>query len=275
MNHARCGLAVLSLTMMGVAPLLAQDQSSRYDCVIEPSAVVKVGSRSSGLLADLHVDRGDSVVAGAVIAELESGIQQAEYALAKIRAKSQVEVDSAKARLAYQDARLERQLELLARTVVASVVVDEVKTERELAQQGLNEAALNHELRKVELKRAQEALDMRQVLSPVKGIVTEREMSAGEYVYEQSTILTIATVDPLYVEVFIPTRDYTKVKALTTGRVYPAAPIGGELQARIAVIDNVFDAASESFGVRLELPNPKNEVPAGLRCEVQFDFPAG
>jgi multidrug efflux pump subunit AcrA (membrane-fusion protein) len=44
----------------------------------------------------------------------------------------------------------------------------------------------------------------------------------------------------------------------------------GTYSARITVIDRVIDAASGTFRIRLELPNPKNEIPAGLRCKVKF-----
>jgi hypothetical protein len=32
----------------------------------------------------------------------------------------------------------------------------------------------------------------------------------------------------------------------------------------------VFDAASGTFGVRLELPNKRGTVPGGIRCQVEF-----
>jgi hypothetical protein len=30
------------------------------------------------------------------------------------------------------------------------------------------------------------------------------------------------------------------------------------------------DAASGTFGVRLELPNPGNQIPAGAKCKARF-----
>jgi hypothetical protein len=36
------------------------------------------------------------------------------------------------------------------------------------------------------------------------------------------------------------------------------------------VVDPVIDAASGTFGVRLELPNSDYRLPAGLRCKVRF-----
>ena len=38
----------------------------------------------------------------------------------------------------------------------------------------------------------------------------------------------------------------------------------------VTVVDQVFDAASGTIGVRLELPNPGYAIPAGLKCQVRF-----
>jgi multidrug efflux pump subunit AcrA (membrane-fusion protein) len=38
----------------------------------------------------------------------------------------------------------------------------------------------------------------------------------------------------------------------------------------VIVVDPVVDAASGTFGVRLELPNPEHAIPAGLKCRVRF-----
>jgi hypothetical protein len=35
-------------------------------------------------------------------------------------------------------------------------------------------------------------------------------------------------------------------------------------------VDRVIDAASGTFGVRLELPNRERKIPAGVRCRVRF-----
>jgi hypothetical protein len=36
------------------------------------------------------------------------------------------------------------------------------------------------------------------------------------------------------------------------------------------VVDKVIDAASGTLGVRLQMPNPDNKIPAGLKCSVSF-----
>ena len=50
----------------------------------------------------------------------------------------------------------------------------------------------------------------------------------------------------------------------------PEAPIGGQYTAEVKIVDRVIDAASGTFGVRLELPNPGYRLQAGLKCKVIF-----
>ena len=53
--------------------------------------------------------------------------------------------------------------------------------------------------------------------------------------------------------------------------VKPEEPVKGEFPAKVTVVDKVVDAASGTFGVRLELPNPDLKLPAGLKCAVRFN----
>ena len=52
--------------------------------------------------------------------------------------------------------------------------------------------------------------------------------------------------------------------------VSPEDPIGGKYAAVVTVVDQVFDAASGTIGIRLDLPNPGYALPAGLKCKVRF-----
>jgi multidrug efflux pump subunit AcrA (membrane-fusion protein) len=41
--------------------------------------------------------------------------------------------------------------------------------------------------------------------------------------------------------------------------------VGGVYKAKATIVDKVVDAASGTFGVRLELPNPDYKLPPGLK----------
>jgi LysM repeat protein len=60
------------------------------------------------------------------------------------------------------------------------------------------------------------------------------------------------------------------VKAGMDATVKPEAPISGFYTAKVKIVDKVVDAASGTFGVRLELPNPRYQLPPGLKCKVVF-----
>jgi multidrug efflux pump subunit AcrA (membrane-fusion protein) len=47
-------------------------------------------------------------------------------------------------------------------------------------------------------------------------------------------------------------------------------PLKGTFKATVRIVDKVVDSASGTFGVRLDLPNPKGDIPAGVKCRVTF-----
>ncbi|MCF6354894.1 MAG: efflux RND transporter periplasmic adaptor subunit [Candidatus Polarisedimenticolaceae bacterium] len=47
-------------------------------------------------------------------------------------------------------------------------------------------------------------------------------------------------------------------------------PMKGQFTGTVTVVDQMIDAASATFGVRVEMPNPGFKVLAGLNCEVHF-----
>jgi multidrug efflux pump subunit AcrA (membrane-fusion protein) len=60
--------------------------SNALDCIIQPHQVVQVGSASAGLIENILVDRGDMVVKGQPIVQLNASIERATLAVARERA---------------------------------------------------------------------------------------------------------------------------------------------------------------------------------------------
>ncbi len=71
---------------------VAEGATDIFDCVIEPSAVIEVGSSAKGLLAWISVDRSDVVEAGQLIAQLESNVESAAVELMRARSEMQGEI---------------------------------------------------------------------------------------------------------------------------------------------------------------------------------------
>ncbi|MDH5668705.1 MAG: efflux RND transporter periplasmic adaptor subunit [Nitrospira sp.] len=127
----------------------------------------------------------------------------------------------------------------------------------------------NRRLADLELQRTAAEVALRTIKSPINGVVVERFMHPGEFP-KQEKILKLAQIDPLRVEVYAPAAMLGKVAVGKTAYVKPEPPLSGEYPAKITVVDRVVDAASGTFGVRLELPNRNLKLPAGLKCTIRF-----
>ena len=99
----------------------------------------------------------------------------------------------------------------------------------------------------------------------------ERYVSPGEYVNNQP-LLRVAQIDPLLVEVIVPAQIFGKISPGMLATFVPELPEYGEHTATVTIVDRVIDAASSTFGVRLELPNAEQQLPSGLRCMVRFEI---
>lgn len=262
----------LCLGLLGVvaAVNVAAQTNASYECVITPKVSVELGSAESGVLAQLLVERGDRVAAGQLVAALDSEVEALTAELAKLRAESDVEIESSRVQMDFRSKELERLEDLRSGGAVPEQVYDEAAIERQLAMLALESTRVEKRSALVEYRRAEASLNRRRMLSPVDGVVVEIRMAQGEYVYEQTPVMTIAQIDPLYIECFVPVARYGEITEGMSAEVQPEEPVGDIYQAQVVVVDKVFDAASRTFGVRLEMQNPNYALPAGLRSTVRF-----
>jgi membrane fusion protein, multidrug efflux system len=240
------------MTLAIVAPARAQIDAST--CIIKPHIQIQLGSAVSGMLSATLVDRGDTVTQGQIVAQLESTVEQATLALDRVKASN----DSA------------IRVEQVDRGIDNKNSLDELETKVREGELRIQQAQMDQRLAALTANRSQRALELKQIRSPIDGVVIERKLSAGEYIHEQTSIMTIAQIDPLNVELVLPLDRYGDIRIGSTAIVHPAAPAGGAYPAKAEVIDPVIDAASGTFGVRLILPNPNRTIPAGIRCTVEW-----
>jgi len=144
--------------------------------LLEPNEVVKCSSQTPGILEQLTVERGDQVKKGQVLARLKSGVEKAV-------------VNRARARVEFGQRKAQRNAELYKKQLLSLHDKDELETEIRQAQ--------------LELIEAEERLKLRTIQSTVDGVVVKRTGAPGDYVGEES-FLTVASIDPLNVEVIVP-----------------------------------------------------------------------
>ena len=269
MRFAWTLLLAATLAMATLACLAPPAQGAELDCMIEPYRVVNVSAPVDGLLERVVVERGDLVKSGQLLASLESSVQQAMLSIAKARAELETPIESSKVRLDYAIRKVASNEKLLEEHGISEREVDDTRAQRDLGVIALVEARDNKRLAELDLKRAEAELEVRSIRSPINGVVMERLLSPMEQT-KQTPIVKLAQLDPLRVEVFVPISLLGKISVGMSADVLPEAPVGGTHSARVTVVDRVVDAASGTFGVRLELPNSSNRLPAGLKCRVRL-----
>lgn len=241
-KHLKPWMFFCSSVLLWCIPIC--DASEFLECIIEPRITVEFRSQSPGILDEVLVDRGDRIKKGQIIARLKYGVEEAV-------------VQQTRTLLDFARRKNERNRDLSARNLIAQQEKDEIETEmRKLEKQ---------------LLEAEERLKLRTIRSTIDGIVIERVLYAGEYAGENTPILKASAIDPLNVEVVVPIRLYGTIKKGMRADVHPEEPVGGIHKGEVTIVDQVMDAASGTFGVRVELANREYLIPAGLKGKIQFN----
>ncbi|HEX9391214.1 MAG TPA: efflux RND transporter periplasmic adaptor subunit [Usitatibacteraceae bacterium] len=243
-----------------------------FECLIEPNQIVEIRSSVEGVIEKVFVKRGDRVVTGQVLVQLESDAERSTAEMARYRAAMEGRIASAKNRLDYANKKLDRSEELNKQKFIAPQARDEAEAEKRIAEADLKDALENQELAKHDYRRNVDLLNRRTLRSPFNGVVMDRMLNPGDLAEAgtgRKAMLRLAQVEPLRVEVVLPLDAHNKVKIGSAATVFPEG-LGGSYPATVRVVDSVFDSASGTFGVRLELPNPKGVLPAGIGCRVEF-----
>jgi RND family efflux transporter MFP subunit len=243
--------------------------AATLDCLTEPFRIVNVSSPLDGVLERVDVERGDLVKQGDVLALLEGSVQRAALAIAAARADSETAIESGKVRLEYAIRKVASNEKLLEEHGISEREVDDSRAQRDLSRIALVEAEDTKRFAELDMRRAAAELEVRTIRSPIDGVVMERILSPMEQT-KQTPVVKLAQLDPLRVEVFAPIALLGTIAVGLNAEVMPEDPVGGVHVARVTVVDRVVDAASGTFGVRLELRNPGYRLPAGLKCKVRL-----
>lgn len=235
--------AVSTTIMLGqINHLHAEEQVlSTLGCMLTPSEEVEVSSPVTGILDKVSVSRGTKVKKGQRLFQLKAGVEREGVQLATVKA-------------GFAKRKVSRNKELFDENIITPHERDEMETELLIAQS--------------ELRLRQQELALRTVYSPINGVVVNRNNSKGEYV-SIDPILSLATLDPLHVDLLLPSNYFGQIALKDKLLIKPASDIIESRLAEVITVDPLIDPASGTFRVQLIMSNPKNKIPAGLRCSAQ------
>ena len=234
---------------------------------------VEVSSPVVSVLEEILVDTGDVVRKGQPLAKLEASVEKARVKMAQLQVDHVSDIENRKVQLKYKKLNNERMQELRSKNSVPQFEADKAKTEYALAELELAKSREIRIMARANLEMEKSQLALRTIRSPIDGIVVDRYAMVGESV-EGRSILKLAKVNPLKVELIAPTEYFGLIGKGMAVDIYPEKPANRVFKATVTVVDKLIDPASGSFTVRMTLPNPEDVLIGGVNCIAQFDFKA-
>jgi HlyD family secretion protein len=228
---------------------------------------VQVGSQVSGVISRLYADFNSRVKKGQLLAELDptpfqQSVDQREADLTKAR------VDAANAKINY-----ERQLRLAKSGLAPQADVDTTHAQYDGAVAQVQQAT-------AALSQAQTNLKYTKIISPIDGIVVDRQYDIGQTVaasFQAPTLFSIAQdLTKMQVSADVDQSDIGRVQigqlARFTVDAYPDQEFRGrisQIRLNATVTQNVV-----TYPVIIEVPNPDEKLRPKMTANVTIDVAA-
>jgi len=248
----------------------SQEQPGSMDCVIEPYLVTEVSSAVNGIIQSVYVEKSNKVRKGQKLARLESSVEKTSVALSKAKAKQKEDIDTKRINWNFYSGKQRRVGELFKNKAVTSHEKEEAEMNTEIARLEYKRVQSLQRIAEMELARAEAALKLRTIRSPISGVIIEKYLSPGESVKDRP-LFKLAQLDPLRVIVIAQTEMFGKILPGMEAEVRTITNPDIPLTAVVDIVAPVIDAASGTFDIMLSLPNPEHSLPGGLRCKIQFN----
>jgi multidrug efflux system membrane fusion protein len=207
----------------------------------QASRAVGLRAETAGRIARIMAEEGKRVDKGAPLARIDPAERIAALAEAEaLLRQRQIEFNAAKA-LSEKGYRSDTKLaEAAAHLDAARARVSQMKTD----------------------------IDRTTIRAPFDGILEKRLVELGDYVKIGDDIARVVDLDPVFVVGAVSERE---VGALKVGAAAIASLVDGRrLSGILRFIGAVADAATRTFRVELEIPNPEGSIRDGITSQIHL-----
>jgi membrane fusion protein (multidrug efflux system) len=207
---------------------------------------VTVSADLPGTIDKIHFESGQRVRQGDVLVELD--IRQEKAQLASLEANR----DLAKV-------NFDRAQELVKAGVISRSEYDNAS-----AQQKATEAQVGD---------IRAAIARKTIRAPFSGALGIRQVSLGQYLAAGQAIVSLQSIDPIYVNFGVPQQDTGKIVMGHPLRVTDSDLPGIAFSGRITALDSVISEQTRNIQVQAILTNKENKLRPGMF--VQVELPMG
>ncbi|MCB9679445.1 MAG: efflux RND transporter periplasmic adaptor subunit [Alphaproteobacteria bacterium] len=238
---------------------------------LEPLDEVSVSSELSGIVRQVYVEANDTVHAGQVLAELDTQVLTAQAR----QSHAQVDAGDASVRQALANvnaAKVERDRakDLIAKNAISQAAYDQARTSHEVAVASLALAEAQLRQARASDDAAHTNLEKARIVSPIDGVVLERNVEPGQAVVsalQAATLFRVARdLSKMKVEVEVDEADVGRIEPGQSADFTVAAFTDRVFDAHVEKVDLAPVAATDvvTYAAHLTLENPDLVLRPGM-----------
>ena len=235
------------------------------------AATVEVVPKVSGRLQNVVVKLGDRVRKGQALAQVEDReireqVRQAEASFEVARAT----VRQREADLKFAQTALERSQSLFSRNLLPRQTLDDAEARSQAAEAQLDLARAQFNQSQARLEELRITLGNTVVVSPVDGFVAKRNLDPGAFASQNAPVVSVVDLSTVRMVANLIEKDAKRVHAGTEAAVEVDAYPGESFKGRVARVAPVFDPATRTAEMEIEVPNPTGRLKPGMYARVNL-----
>ena len=234
-------------------------------------ATVEVVPRVNGRLQSVSVKLADPVRRGQVIARVEDREIQEQVRGAEASYQvSQASIRQREADLKLAKNNLDRSRSLYERQLLPQQTYDDTEARYQAALAQVDLAKAQFEQAKARLDELRITLSNTLIVSPVDGFVGKRHLDPGAFASTNAPVASVVDISRVRMVANLVERDVRRVPVGTAAQVEVDAFPGEQFRGRVSRVAPVFDPATRTAEMEIEVPNPGFRLKPGMYSRVQL-----
>ncbi len=235
------------------------------------AATVDVAPKVNGRLQTMNVKLGDTVRRGEVLAkvedqEIQQQVRQAEASFEVSKAT----IRQREADLKLAKSNLDRNKSLLDRQLLPQQTYEDTDARHQAAVAQLDLAQAQFQQASSRLDELKITLANTSILSPVDGFVSKRALDPGAFVGTNSPVASVVDIRSVRLVANLVEKDARRVSAGTPAVVEVDAYPGEQFRGSVSRVAPVFDPATRTAEMEIEVPNPGYRLKPGMYARVNL-----
>jgi macrolide-specific efflux system membrane fusion protein len=183
---------------------------------LEAKQYVDVGTQVSGQLKAIHVDIGDTVTKGQLLAEIDPRVYQAQVEAGEAHLNSlRAQLNQQKAAAVLAEQNLKRNQNLITANAVSQQALQETESQASVARAQVDSIAAQIQETESNLKASRTNLSYTKIYAPMAGTVTTLPTKEGQTLNANQTapiVLQVANLDLMTVRAQVAEADVSSLK---------------------------------------------------------------